>query len=169
MSIEKELATIYFDWLYKSLRGITANEADKILAKYEFKILSFAYHLRTLFPIDDVELYRGILLEDRDINNSKFNSLSHIKWISFSSSIEAANEFADPKSFMSSFYMSQHPNAKGYIIKHTPKAEDILFHHSWARKLSLDLVDGLEIETIESQKEVILIQRNHKFELTPFK
>jgi hypothetical protein len=140
------------------------NDVDKYFIKNKHMILQGASIFHKEYPVELQEIYRGILLEPHHASNLLLEPLGHITYLSFSEDENVARKFGDIKNEISSFVMFQRPTSKGYLIKHTPKKEDILFHHSWAERI--DLGEILDIEVIRSQKEVMLRQTMKKFELT---
>lgn len=146
-------------------------DSDAIFEEHENEIRTVAKYMHQVYPVENVQLYRGILLEDENIQHSKLIPMEHIQSLSFSTCIEAARVFADVNHDMGREVMRVRPDSKGYMIEYTPikPTEEILYHHSWADKLRIDVVAGnwLDPELLLEQKEVILHQWGVNFLVKP--
>lgn len=164
----------YLNWVLLALMGRTV-ESDAIYKEYEKNIDKFASHIMTLYPPKFKTIYRGILLEPKEIHNEKVKPLNHIKSISFTEDLDIALDFANPGSWMSKFVLSMRPESKGYIIEQEPDATTILFHHGWYDKLPLDygfsrlgMSSQEEVPLAIKQKEVIVKNTGAIYEVTPY-
>lgn len=165
---EEEDFEIYFNFVANALRGGNPQAVDAHYKANRRSINLIAAKCVEKFSPPRKKIYRGILLEDQYVKNNTFKPMHNILYMSFSEDKNVALEFGDPHSWMSGSFMSQNPNAKGYIIEHHPKAKEILFHWTWYQKIGLHRIPGDDSTTIIQQKEVIIRQTGQRLNLVPY-
>jgi hypothetical protein len=100
------------------------DSANALMRDYRQDILRTAARLQKLRPVAIKQIYHGYLMQghpDDIVHNSEF--------VSFTENKNIACWFADPHSAVN--LSKRSPYAKGWVVTHTPKPEDILFHWSW--------------------------------------
>lgn len=154
----------YMNFILNALAG---RNPDGYFKKHEMEIMSYLEILQREFPIPTETIYRGILLDpNRDL---VLKPIPYITFISFSSELQVAKNFADMLHPMSTFVRMKNPEYEGYLIEHTPEPSEILFHYSWAGPLRVEEIfraNGME-SVIADQKEVMLMNRAKDFTLIP--
>ena len=157
----------YINFICNALLGANPRDTDAFFELHQKEIENTAKMMQEKHPIIELKsIYRGIILKDQDIKNGVLEAMSQIKYLSFSEDVEIAKIFANTESTMSSYLMAKVPDAKGYLITHTPSMGDILYHHSWVDVLGLDMFFGRgSMAVIREQKEIILKQRGMSFKL----
>lgn len=163
MHLSKQI-NLWLNWATYAVYG-KMREADQIMNQYRSSIHAAARDLMSQRPIYPVELYRGVLVEKNKIVNGKLPKIDMLTFVSFSEDMAVACWFGYPGSKMSAFLLQENPNLAGFIARHTPNREDILFHYSWALELGLiglaahhpHVEDPLQFQwNLKTQKEVIL-------------
>jgi hypothetical protein len=154
-------ARIYFKWSCIALLGSDPVAADKLLSQNLDIIKEIAGELLKKIKYEPIEIYRGVILTEEIL---ELKSHPNFTYISFSEDKKIAESFADnsPKGFGSLFYLGDY----GYVVRHTPKPEEILFHYRFMELLPYKRVfieAGLGDETLNEQKEVMLLQPQESF------
>lgn len=163
----------YLTFLAFALFGQT-NISDQIYADVGNDVDMVAKELNYSFPILSSTIYRGILLEPKDIKFQKVKAISHIKSISFTTDLSQALIFADPTNYMSLSVMARRPKSKGYIIEESTDGKLILFHWLWGEHLPLQQVFAYhqinweEPPLYQTQQEVIIKNQNQQFKVHPY-
>lgn len=160
MSERSEDLNLYLNFIHLALMGLT-KRADDILENHLKSILRVAQALSAELDPEE-HIYRGILLEPKyiieDDKGLSFKALPHIKFESYSTSIEIAKDFADVNSYISELVMQFRPKSKGYIMETSIDKSKVLFHHSWVKTLQLwKALPNIDYKVLYEQKEVITL------------
>jgi len=161
----QENFNLYYQFIISALLGDNPSKTDVFFKKYKDNILSIANMLKSKLPLPQSLLYRGIILEDKNIINNKLKPLSYITYLSFTENLKIAENFADINSWMACTIMNKRPESKGYIIEYKPIKEEILFYWKWYEILKLNEIPILNVSLIKSHEEVIIMQTNKIFKL----
>lgn len=129
----------YVNWALYAVLGRMA-EADGIMEQYGPDIYDVVRYFQKKRPPTIRCLFRGVLVEPEVIVASTLPPEPRVTFVSFSEDRNVACWFADVESFVSGYVKQQRPRVEGFVIEHTPKLEDILFHYSWG--LAFPLPDG---------------------------
>ena len=116
-------AIIYINFVLAAVHGRLAH-ADHIMHEYGDVVVRVSTLLRERHPIEDLPLYRGILLRP-DYDYGVLNPFT-----SWSESEDVARWFADPDGFLSRPFKQAFPDIKGRLLR-TQRPPHVLFHHSW--------------------------------------
>jgi hypothetical protein len=158
---------LYMNFILNALMGGNPKGVDAYYGKNKEAIDSVASVLVKKMKLNPQQVYRGILLDPKEVTDLVLKPMHEILYLSFSTDKEIAEDFADMNSEMSFMVKFQQPHFKGYVIEHIAQPAEILFHHSWA--IPLGVGAHLDMEVILKQKEVMLKQEGKKFPLKPFK
>jgi hypothetical protein len=150
----------YMNFILNALLG---TNPDAYYREHQADIEAAAAVVRRAMGATNAEVWRGVLLDPREVPDLKLKPLDHITFLSFSSDREVAKGFANIDHPISQFVKWKTPHYKGYLIKHVAESNEILFHHDWADRLHIGKY--IEIEVVKSQKEVILNQTFRTFDL----
>jgi len=150
----------------KIIRLIFANPngwQNDLLVRDNMEFLKrFSKDLHDKHPIPKTDIFRGLLLSDKYTLGDTIKPINGRFYVSFSSSIEVAKEFANPHHDLS-FLLAMHGKTKGFVVKHRPVISDIFYHWSWGSLLGI-YENGYK--SFFPQKEVILFNTKH-FTLGP--
>lgn len=156
---------LWINWAVYAIYGKMAN-ADAIMKQHRAKIHAAARDLMAYAPIEPVEVYRGIVLNEKHTRNGVLPSAGYpVTFISFSENPQVACFFGRTDTEMSAFLLKQDPHVKGYIATHLPRRGEVLFHHHWVDVVPLIRAASMHphIEDIhqfawyvKTQEEVIL-------------
>lgn len=145
-----------------------SNGADRYLKENREVIVNTAGKL--LRQIDYVPslIYRGVLLKDAV---EKLFPNVNMAYCSFSECEDVARHFASINGFGSELIdLKSRLGEYGYIIRYTPKFEEVIFHHLLLEILpfseALDLIgmDGYaEIQGLKRQREITILQPEKPF------
>lgn len=131
----------YTTWVAFFVLGLLA-EADNIFQTKPKGIQRAAKYFRNISHHNckkkpKSKLYRGILIDPAIMPYSlRMPSDPERPTTSFTESPSTALWFAWEKSSMNNLLHAKYPEAKGYIASYTPKKQEILFHHKWARLIN---------------------------------
>lgn len=159
---------IYFQWSFMALFGLNPVEADNFLCKNLDVIKQVSSQLLDKINYAPQEIYRGVILQN-PIDELKPHE--NFTYLSFSESKDIASSFANPgpDGFGSLYHLGDY----GYIIKHTPCKEEVIFHNKFIDILPYSnalLQLGFNDSTIREQKEVMIIQPELPFKnIKPYK
>ena len=152
--ITKEEFHHYGNFVLNALMG---RNPDEYYTQYSKNIDKVSDILRKRFgPTTGTTVYRGIILDPKEVNNGVIKNLPHIRYASFSEDIDVAIAFADPQNPMASFLTKLYPNKRGYIITEKYDPRKLLYHHSWSKIFPMERIFGADVKSLEKQKEVIL-------------
>ncbi len=138
MKISENL-NYWINWAILAVYGKMA-AADHIMRQHGAQIGQGATELMLKIPIDidNLELYRGMVINDKFIQAGMLPHMDSNTFMSFTEELSVACYFGNPQSDISKYLAIQDPNAKGYIATHHPRREgEILFHYWWAQELKL--------------------------------
>lgn len=138
MKISEDL-NYWINWAILAVYGKMA-EADHIMRNHGTKIEAGAAEMMLNVPVDinGMELYRGMVINDKFIRAGVLPHIETNTFMSFTEELLVACYFANPESDISKYVAMQDPTAKGYIATHHPRREgEILFHYWWAQELQL--------------------------------
>lgn len=159
----------YLNFIKLALYGPRPDLCDSYFKEHAESILEGAAYFRNKFDYKPTKLYRGILVEPELVIQGRLPAASNITYLSFTEDSRVAAEFADKTSTMSSYLAMVRPRVWGYIIEHTPKPEEVLFHWSWYERIPLLCVGNLlDSDVIKHQKETVLHQQWYNFPLIPY-
>lgn len=161
--MKREDVSIYFNWSANVLMPVSPRAADVYLMENYSTILGVAQELLDRIGFAPSTIYRGIILRD-DVDEIRPHE--NLKYLSFSESRSVAEHFADVNGFGSEFFdMEARLGSHGYVIEHTPTADEILFHYKflqilpYARAFSLLGMDGpREVLHLGEQREITILQ-----------
>lgn len=144
--------------------------ADRHYEEHAERINHVAAGLRSRFGVPNDVLYRGILVADEYVVDGRLRPADHCRYLSFSTDISVAEEFADINSGMSEFLKFQNPFQQGYLITHQPDPGEVLYHHAWGEHIGITRwrLPVWDVGLINRQKEVVIAQSGEWFELAPF-
>lgn len=124
----------YFTFVLYAVYGKLAI-ADQLLRLYHEEIYATADAMRRQFgPATLPKLYRGLVVDAQDVDGEVLKPQLDVEFVSFSEKRDCAEWFADPRSIMNEYMLEHKPLARGYLIEHQAKPEDVLYHWSWAHK-----------------------------------
>jgi len=165
----------YSYWIAFAVHAVVGmmSEADSVMESYGPEVRRVARVLRKRKPVRARRLYRGVLLEPEELSDGVLHQNEELRFVSFSEDRNVACWFADPASIMSGYVAQIRPRARGYVMAYSPRANDVLFHHSW-RRIRIPTVGEVDIAcqarrypriapivdqlewALETQKEVIV-------------
>lgn len=121
---------LYINWVLYAVLGRTA-EADNLLRKHRAQVYAMARWLEKRRRPKVRELFRGVLLEPREVRDGLVYPDPRLTFLSFTEDFDVACWFADPASIISGHVRDLRPGVEGWILKHRPQRSEILWHYSW--------------------------------------
>lgn len=155
---------LWLNWALYSVLGRMA-VADTILHDNRSAIYAVARELsRDYAGRVGMRLHRGLLLEPELAREGLVPCQSGVESVSFTEDERVARWFAARGSVISELVAAQKPRARGYLARHTPYPEDLLFHHAWPltgalpqlARLHPDIDDQQLAWNLRTQREVIV-------------
>lgn len=145
--------SIFYKRIVRSILANPNGWQNDLIVKANLNFLKeFSSQLNARLRIEPETLFRGLLLKPSYNTGDKVLPIKGRHYTSFTTSIEIAREFANPRNSLSYFLVSQ-GNTKGFVTNYKPNAQEILFHWKWNNIVRV--FDG-PYKEFKHQKEVIL-------------
>lgn len=162
---------IYLNFILLAVVG-KMGEADGLFERFPGVIEGVARMLRTRTPPPRRPLYRGLLLDPREVATGHL-SADERRFLSFTEDRDLALWFAHPCSIMSSFMVEAEPHKRPYLAERGASAptDDIIFHYTWVpgieRAVGMSMYDLTEMHpqvdaeqlawNLRTQREAIVL------------
>lgn len=132
--LESEISEQHFR-LYKifvilAVLGMLSESDDLMMEKGDI-IRQVARYFRSQFPPPPKQLYRGMLVQPRDVPPDQIAKPQGVQFVSFTEDLQVACWFAAQDTVFASVLLSQKPGATGWVGEYIPEEDEILFHYSW--------------------------------------